>query len=141
VTVAPLKDTGVPPGANAATFTMEGGRSFELSWAAATGDVRATLAIASPKDAGGEKDRFLAPPAAGGTLGDDPAVRGLLDALGPVAGALVAQPSKGGCAGAPGGFVAAWSKVKGADQAAAPEVMWGEALASDAALRCLVKAF
>jgi hypothetical protein len=153
-----MKDSGVPPGATAATFAMENGASFELAWALAGGDVRATLGLRALKH-GPEDDRFLTPPATGATLGDDPAVRALIDPLGPVAGAVVAQPSRAGCTGAPGALVFAWSRRAGpsGNQGAAapssdaggsaeqretkgqPELMWGEVEASDATLRCVAK--
>jgi hypothetical protein len=76
-------------------------------------------------------------------LGDDPALRVALDSLGPVAGALVLQPSRTpGCANDAGTVLVAWSRraaggSAGPDGAGGqPEAMWVDITAADAAIRC-----
>ena len=103
--------------------------AYSLAWRSGTDDVKVALAE-SPL-------ALLSPSLPGRTLGDDPAIRALIDALGEVAGALVLQPSRApACDREPGGVALAWGRrdVNGAAS------MWGEAIASDAALRCLAKA-
>jgi hypothetical protein len=73
-------------------------------------------------------------------LGDDPALRAALDPLGPVAGALVLQPSRTpGCANDAGTVLVAWSRRATAGAGGAggqPEAMWVDITAADAAIRC-----
>ena len=101
---------------------------YSLAWRAGTNDVQIALADAPLP--------LLSPPLPGRTLGDDPAVRALIDALGEVAGAVVVQPSRApACEHDPGGLALAWGRRDVSGTAS----MWGEAVASDAALRCLAK--
>jgi hypothetical protein len=124
----------VPGGGRASTATLTPGApgaslpAYSLAWAPGTGDVKIALAEAPLA--------LLSPSLPGRTLGDDPAMRALMNALGEVAGAVVLQPGLApACDHAPGGVALAWGRrdVNGAAS------MWGEAIASYAALRCFAK--
>jgi hypothetical protein len=119
--LAPMPPSSSAPHASAPAYT--------LAWRPGTNDVALALAEAPVP--------LLSPSLPGRTLGDDPAIGALIDALGEVSGALLLQPSRSpACEHEPGAVALAWGRrdVNGAAS------MWGEAIASDAALRCLAKA-
>jgi len=124
----------VPGGGRASTATVARGApnatapKYVVAWKPGASDVQIAVSEAPLG--------LLSPSLPGRTLGDDPAMRALLDTLGDVAGALVLQPSRSpACAGAPGGVALGWGR-RDSNGAAA---MWGEAVASDVALRCFAK--
>ena len=104
--------------------------SFALAWEPASSDLKLALAT-TPLP-------LLASPLPGTTLGDDPAIRAALAAVGgPVAGAIVAQPGRSPGCSATGGIVVAWGqRPEGGGQA-----LWGTVVASDSSLRCVAKSF
>jgi hypothetical protein len=109
------------------------GAPLSMAWAARGGEL-AVAASPSPL-------ALLAPPAAGATLADDPDMRATLQALGPVAAALVVQPGRAtpGCA-ASGVVALAWgARAPQTPQTTAAPAFVGELTATDSALRCLAR--
>ncbi len=116
--------------ASTATFatTPASAHPYAVAWRIGPADVAVAVAQ-TPLP-------LLSPSPPGRTLGDDPAIRTLLDALGAVAGAVVLQPGRSpACDAASGGVALAW----GSRDVNGSAAMWGEAIASDGALRCLAK--
>jgi hypothetical protein len=123
----------LPSGARATTAKVltDAPPGYTVAWTAGTSDVQVALAEAPLP--------LLAPPAAGGTLGDDPVMRTLLTPLGLVGGLLFAQPGRlPGCAGLGGGVAFAWG-IRSGESSRGTAALWGQLAASDPAVRCLAK--
>jgi hypothetical protein len=147
----------IPGGARAslASFTTDTPSPFALAWTpesppAGTGTGATAAAPVQSAHAGELKLAlgaaplpWIAPALSGGTLGDDPAFGAILAAIGPVAGAIVAQPGRSPGCTATGGVVAAWgtrpTRSVGAGQA--EQALWATLVASDSSLRCAAKMF
>jgi hypothetical protein len=120
--------------ASVASFTTDQPSPFALAWTPASPAASAAL---HPGDAGDLKLALgaaplplIAPVQPGGTLG-------------PVAGAIVAQPGRSPGCNATGGIVLAWGTRAGqAGQAGQADLsLWATVAASDSSLRCAVKTF
>ena len=140
----------VPSGgrASVATFLSDQSPPVLLAWTPGAPESSDGAAPADVKLAlGAAPLPLLAPALPGTTLGDDPELHAALGAVGPVAGALVLQPSRSPGCNATGGVLLAWgtrpaATAPGGETAnAAPAALWATIVASDSSLRCAVKYF